>query len=85
LKPEGEDELAGADFAKFGNRNGCTTGEGGGELLSKGEKGFESASMLDNEGVVGGVVLGQGGGRFALDGKSRESQGEERKEDTDHF
>jgi len=85
LKPEGEDELAGAYFSKLGKGDGCTTGEGGGELLREGEKGFESASMLDNEGVVCGVVLGQGGGRFALDGKSRESQGEERKEDTDHF
>jgi hypothetical protein len=53
--------------------------------LRKGEEGFESASVLDDEGVVGGVVLGQGGRRFALDGKSRESQGEERKEDTVHF
>jgi len=85
LKPEGENELAGVDFSKLGKGDGCTTGEGSCELLSKGEKGFESPPVLDDEGVVGGVVLGQGSGRFALDGKSRESQGEERKEDTNHF
>jgi hypothetical protein len=78
LKPEGEDELAGAYFSKHGKGDGCTTGEGGGELLSKGEEGFESASMLDNEGVVGGVIFGQGGGGFALDEKRAESQSEER-------
>jgi hypothetical protein len=78
LKPEGENELAGGDFAKVGNRNGCATGEGSGQLLRKREKGFESASVLNDEGVVGGVILGQGDGGFALDEKRAESQSEER-------
>jgi hypothetical protein len=78
LKPEGEDELAGAYFSKRGKGDGCTTGEGGGELLRKGEEGFESAPVLNDEGVVGGVIFGQGGGGFALDEKWAESQSEER-------
>jgi len=78
LKPEGENELARVDFSKFGNRNGCSTGKGSGQLLRKREKGFESASVLNDERVVGGVILGQGGGGFALDEKRAESQSEER-------
>jgi hypothetical protein len=77
LKPEGENELARADFSKFGNRNGCSAGKGSGQLLRKREKGFESASVLNDEGVVGGVILGQGDGGFALDEKRAESQSEE--------
>jgi hypothetical protein len=33
---------------------------------------------LNDEGVVGGVIFGQGGGGFALDEKRAESQSEER-------
>jgi hypothetical protein len=78
LKPKGENELAGGNFAKVENRNGCSTGKGSGQLLRKREKGFESAPVLNDEGVVGGVIFGQGGGGFALDEKRAESQSEER-------
>ena len=78
MKPEGENKLAGVDFAKFGNRNGCSAGKGSGQLLRKREKGFESASVLNDERVVGGVIFGQGGGGFALEEKRAESQSEER-------
>jgi hypothetical protein len=70
--------LAGVDFSKPGKGDGCTTGEGSGQLLRKREKGFESAPVLNDEGVVGGVIFGQGGGGFALDEKRAESQSEER-------
>jgi hypothetical protein len=46
--------------------------------LRKREKGFESAPVLNDERVVGGVIFGQGGGGFALEEKRAESQSEER-------
>ena len=60
--PDGEDELAGADPAEVGKRDGGATAHGGGDFPCEGEEGFDPAAVLNGEGVESGVILCQAGG-----------------------
>lgn len=83
FQPEGEDELAGADFTEVRQGDGGATGERSGEFLGKGEKGFEAAAMLEDKGVESGIIFG-GNGYVLGEGGGAEERENERKDEAGH-
>ena len=60
-------------------RDGISPGEGGGELLGKGEEGFDASAVLDEEGVVSEIVFGER--RFVLGQSGARAQAEAEKKE----